>query len=103
MSKESLEKYNVTPIAKVIAFADHAVLPIEFAIAPVGAMEKLLKMSNLKKDDISSWEINEAFSVVVLSIAKLMDLDLNKVNINGGAVSLGHPIGNRKILYRFIK
>lgn len=54
---------------------------------------QILKAAGLKKEDIAMWEINEAFSVVVLANIKMLDIDPNKVNINGGAVSLGHPIG----------
>ena len=54
---------------------------------------QVLEMCGLKKDDISMWEINEAFSVVVLANMKMLDIDPSKVNVNGGAVSLGHPIG----------
>ncbi|XP_069003190.1 acetyl-CoA acetyltransferase, mitochondrial isoform X2 [Embiotoca jacksoni] len=75
------------------AFADAAVAPIDFPIAPAYSMPKALDVAGLKKDDIAMWEINEAFSVVVLANIKMLDIDPAKVNINGGAVSLGHPIG----------
>ena len=54
---------------------------------------QLLKMTGVKQDDVDMWEINEAFSVVVLANVKALGLDMNKVNVNGGAVSIGHPIG----------
>ncbi|XP_035770964.1 acetyl-CoA acetyltransferase, mitochondrial [Neolamprologus brichardi] len=75
------------------AFADAAVAPIDFPIAPAFAVPKVLDAAGLKKDDIAMWEINEAFSVVVLANIKMLNIDPAKVNINGGAVSLGHPIG----------
>ncbi|NWW11220.1 THILA acetyltransferase, partial [Oreocharis arfaki] len=79
------------------AFADAAVDPIDFPIAPAYAVPKArIKLSGetgLKKEDIAMWEINEAFSVVVLANIKMLGIDPQKVNINGGAVSLGHPIG----------
>uniref|UniRef100_A0AAX7TIU3 acetyl-CoA C-acetyltransferase n=1 Tax=Astatotilapia calliptera TaxID=8154 RepID=A0AAX7TIU3_ASTCA len=75
------------------AFADAAVAPIDFPIAPAFAVPKVLDAAGLKKDDIAMWEINEAFSVVVLANIKMLNIDPAKVNVNGGAVSLGHPIG----------
>lgn len=74
-------------------FCDAATDPIDFPIAPVYATQKLLKQTGVKKEDISLFEINEAFSVVVLANIKMLDLDASKVNVNGGAVALGHPIG----------
>jgi acetyl-coA acetyltransferase, mitochondrial len=93
MKQSTSKKLGLNALAKVIDFADHAVEPIDFPIAPVGAIQKILKRAQINKDNIAMWEINEAFSVVPLAIAKLLKLDLKKVNINGGAVSLGHPIG----------
>ncbi|NWX95728.1 THILA acetyltransferase, partial [Nothoprocta ornata] len=75
------------------AFADAAVAPIDFPIAPAYAVPKILSAAGLKKEDIAMWEINEAFSVVVLANMKMLGIDPQKVNIHGGAVSLGHPIG----------
>lgn len=93
MSREAAERLGVKPLASIVGFADAAVEPIDFPIAPAAAMPKLLKLTGLKKEDIDMWEINEAFSAVVLANMKIMDLDPEKVNIHGGAVSLGHPIG----------
>lgn len=87
------EKLNLKPLARVVAFADGETDPIDFPIAPVIAVKKLLSTSGLNKQDVSLWEINEAFSVVVLANQKLLDIDPAKVNIHGGAVSLGHPVG----------
>ncbi|OAF64781.1 hypothetical protein A3Q56_07510 [Intoshia linei] len=92
-SENFINSGNLSPIAEIVDFCDAATDPVDFAIAPVFAIEKLLKENNLKKEDITLWEINEAFSVVVLAITKKLNLDLTKVNIHGGAVSLGHPIG----------
>ena len=75
------------------AFADAACAPIDFPIAPALAMPKCLKQAGVSKDDVAMYEINEAFSVVVLANVKECDLDPAKVNIHGGAVSIGHPIG----------
>lgn len=63
---------------------------------------QVLENTGVKKDDIDMWEINEAFSVVVLANVKDLDLDMNKVNIHGGAVSIGHPIGSVKLLKRIL-
>ncbi|KAG7470573.1 hypothetical protein MATL_G00115280 [Megalops atlanticus] len=93
MTADAAKRLNVTPLAKIIAFADAAVDPIDFPIAPAMAVPKILQASGVSKEDITMWEINEAFSVVVLANIKMLDIDPSKVNINGGAVSLGHPIG----------
>jgi acetyl-CoA C-acetyltransferase len=75
------------------AFADAATDPMDFSIAPAYAMPKLLDATGLRVEDIAMWEINEAFSVVALANIKMMNLEPSKVNIHGGAVSIGHPIG----------
>ncbi|KAG8452948.1 hypothetical protein GDO86_004666 [Hymenochirus boettgeri] len=93
MTSGAARRLNVVPLARIIAFADAAVDPIDFPIAPAYAIPKILSDAGLKKDDIAMWEINEAFSVVVLANIKMLNIDPAKVNINGGAVSLGHPIG----------
>lgn len=93
MTAEAAKRLNVTPLARILAFADAAVDPIDFPVAPAYAVPKLLKAAGLKKEDIAMWEINEAFSVVALVNIKMLEIDPQKVNINGGAVSLGHPIG----------
>lgn len=84
---------KTTPLARVVSYNDAETDPVDFPIAPVFAVEGLLKKSGIKKEDIALWEINEAFSVVVCANIKLLDLDPSKVNVHGGAVSLGHPIG----------
>ncbi|PIK45022.1 putative acetyl-CoA acetyltransferase, mitochondrial-like [Apostichopus japonicus] len=93
MTADAQQRLNVEPLARVVSFADAAVAPIEFPIAPALAMPKALELAGLSYQDISMFEINEAFSVVVLANIKLLGLDPSKVNINGGAVSIGHPIG----------
>uniref|UniRef100_A0ABK0L7U3 Acetyl-CoA acetyltransferase, mitochondrial n=1 Tax=Rattus norvegicus TaxID=10116 RepID=A0ABK0L7U3_RAT len=82
-----------TVFQKENAFADAAVDPIDFPLAPAYAVPKVLKYAGLKKEDIAMWEVNEAFSVVVLANIKMLEIDPQKVNVHGGAVSLGHPIG----------
>ncbi|KOX74160.1 Acetyl-CoA acetyltransferase, mitochondrial [Melipona quadrifasciata] len=81
------EKMNLKPLARIIAFQDAATDPIDFPIAPS------FENTGFNKNDIALWEINEAFSVVAIANQKLLDLDPNKINVHGGAVSLGHPIG----------
>lgn len=92
-SGRAVRKYDLKPLAKIIGFADSAVDPIDFSIAPAFAIPKLLEITGYKQDDIHLWEINEAFSAVVLANLRLLKLDISKVNIRGGAVSLGHPVG----------
>ncbi|KAF7268133.1 acetyl-CoA acetyltransferase 1 isoform X1 [Rhynchophorus ferrugineus] len=92
-TQSTAERLKLTPLARIVGFADGACEPIDFPIAPATAVPKLLKQTGVNKDDVALWEINEAFSVVVLANQKLMDLDPSKINVHGGAVSLGHPIG----------
>ncbi len=94
MSKEKANDLGLKPLAKIVAYADAAVVPEKFTTAPAVAVEKVLKKANLSKDHIDYWELNEAFSVVGLANMKILDLDPEKVNVYGGAVSLGHPLGN---------
>ena len=84
---------GLKPLAKIIGFGDAELAPIDFTIAPAAAIPRALKMAGISKDDVDFWEINEAFSVVVLANMKLLDIPHSKVNVNGGAVALGHPIG----------
>ena len=93
MTMKSCEKFKVKPLARIVGFADAAVDPIDFPIAPAFAVPKILNKLNIKKEEIEMWEINEAFSVVAIANIKMLDIDPNKVNINGGAVSIGHPLG----------
>lgn len=93
MTAEEAARRNLKPLAKILSFTDAATKPIDFPIAPAFAVPPALKMANLKVEDISSFEVNEAFSAVVIANAKLMNLDMSKINIYGGAVSIGHPIG----------
>lgn len=92
-SEEAIKKYNLKPQVKIISQAAYAMEPTKFALAPVGAITKSLVKANLKIDDIDLFEINEAFSLVTLAVMKELSIPHNKVNVNGGAVALGHPIG----------
>ena len=94
VSKDAVEKYKLNPIAKIVAYSDAAHAPEWFTTAPAKAVDKVLEKAGLKKEDISFWEFNEAFSVVGIANVKILGLDSEKVNVNGGAVALGHPLGN---------
>ncbi len=93
MSKEKAEALGLKPIAKIKAYADAEQAPEWFTTSPSLAVPKAVEKAGLKLSDISYFELNEAFSVVGLANIKLMNLDATKVNVNGGAVSLGHPLG----------
>lgn len=93
MSEEKANYLGVKPLAKIVCQASAAKEPEWFTTAPADAIKKVLDKSGLKQDDIDLFEINEAFAVVSLAVNKLLNLDPDKVNVNGGAVSLGHPIG----------
>ncbi|XP_044757298.1 acetyl-CoA acetyltransferase, mitochondrial-like isoform X2 [Coccinella septempunctata] len=92
-SAKAVSEHNLKPLARVLGYADGATDPIEFPVAPSVAIPKLLERTGVKKDDVALWEINEAFSVVPLANQKILGLDAKKVNVHGGAVSLGHPLG----------
>ena len=94
MSKEKMEELGLKPLAKIVSYADAAHEPEWFTTAPAKALPIALKKAGLEVSDIDYFEFNEAFSVVGLVNNKILGLDANKVNVNGGAVSLGHPLGN---------
>ncbi|WMJ73775.1 acetyl-CoA C-acyltransferase [Cytophagaceae bacterium ABcell3] len=93
VSKEKAEQLGLKPIAKIIGFADAEQSPEKFTTTPALAIPKALKVAGLDKSDVDYFEINEAFSVVSLANNQLLDLQPDQVNIWGGAVALGHPIG----------
>jgi acetyl-CoA C-acetyltransferase len=92
-SEAYMEKSGMTPRARIVATANMGDCPTLMLNAPVPAAQKVLMKAGLSKDDIDVWEINEAFSVVAERFIRKLDLDREKVNINGGAMALGHPIG----------
>ena len=94
MSKEKAEELHIKPIAKVVSYADAAQEPKWFTTAPAKAVPKALAKANLSTEEIDFWELNQAFSVVGLVNTKLLGLDPTKVDVNGGAVALGHPLGS---------
>jgi acetyl-CoA C-acetyltransferase len=89
----ALKKHNLKPRARLVAYATNSLAPDMFPDAPVGAIEAVCSKAGLKTSDIDLFEINEAFSAVALIAIKEFKLDLERVNVNGGAVALGHPIG----------
>lgn len=93
-SAEAVEKYGLKPIAKIVSYADAAQSPEWFTTAPSLAVPKALEKAGLKTSDVDYWELNQAFSVVGLANMKILGLDPSKVDVNGGAVALGHPLGN---------
>lgn len=94
VSEEAVEKYNLKPIAKIVSYADAAQEPEWFTTAPSLAIPKALAKAGLTIADIDYWELNQAFAVVGLANMKILGLDASKVDVNGGAVALGHPLGN---------
>lgn len=94
MSADKAAELGLKPLAKIVSYADAAHEPEWFTTAPAKAVPVALTKAGLKAGDVDYWELNEAFSVVGLANMKLLGLDPSKVNVNGGAVSLGHPLGN---------
>jgi acetyl-CoA C-acetyltransferase len=92
-SGEAVKQQGLTPLARVVAHGGHAQAPEWFSTAPVGASKAALARAGLAAKDIDLWEINEAFAVVALACGKDLDISLDRVNVRGGAVALGHPIG----------
>ncbi len=92
-SGDAVKRLGLTPLARVVGYGGAAQAPEWFTTAPAKAIEVTLKRLGLTVADIDLWEVNEAFAVVALAVAKEAGLDLAKVNVNGGAVALGHPIG----------
>jgi acetyl-CoA acyltransferase len=93
MSAEKAEAMGLAPMARFVSFATAGCLPEEMGIGPVYAIPKALKMAGLTLDDIDVIELNEAFAVQGLSVIKLLEMNPEKINVNGGAVALGHPLG----------
>ncbi|WP_304129849.1 thiolase family protein [Ignavibacterium album] len=93
MSEDKAKELGFKPLVEIVAQASAAKAPIDFTTAPADAIKKVLNKVNMKVDDIDLYEINEAFAVVSLAVNRLLNLSMDKVNVNGGAVALGHPIG----------
>ena len=93
ISKKKMEELGLKPIGKIISYADAEQAPELFTTTPSIAVPKAVAKAGLQMEDIAYWELNEAFAVVGLENTKRMKLDASKVNVNGGAVSIGHPLG----------
>ena len=93
MAEDEADRLGLKPMARIVDYAGAALAPEWFTIAPVEAILRVLKLTGLSVTDIDLFEINEAFSAVSLAINRELGLDPAKVNVNGGAVALGHPIG----------
>jgi acetyl-CoA acyltransferase len=93
MDREKAEALGLKPIAKFRSFATGGVPPEVMGIGPVVAIPKALKLAGLTKDDIDVWELNEAFASQSLGVIRELGLDIDKINLNGGAIALGHPLG----------
>ncbi|WP_336688868.1 MULTISPECIES: acetyl-CoA C-acyltransferase [unclassified Chryseobacterium] len=94
VSKEKMEELGLKPLARIVSYADAAQAPEDFTTAPSKALPTALKKAGLELTDIDFFEFNEAFSVVGLANNKILGLDASKVNVNGGAVAIGHPLGS---------
>ncbi len=93
MSASTAQKRNIKPLAKIVTQSVNAHDPTYFTTAPVGAIRKALQQAQLKVSDIDLWEINEAFANVTMLAMKELEIPAERVNVHGGAVAIGHPIG----------
>ena len=93
MSEKALKKYNVQPIARFVSFAVAGVPPEIMGIGPIKAIPKVLTQAGIKADDLDWIELNEAFAAQALAVVKDLGLDADKINPQGGAIALGHPLG----------
>lgn len=93
VSEKILKEYNLTPIARLVDYQVAGVEPYKMGIGPIEAIPKVLKHANMKLEDIDLFELNEAFATQSLAVIRKLNLDPEKVNVNGGAIALGHPLG----------
>ncbi len=93
MSEEKAKELNLIPLVEIVAQSSAAKAPIEFTTAPADAIQKVLNKAGMTIDDIALYEINEAFAVVTVAVNRILGISSDKVNVNGGAIALGHPIG----------
>jgi acetyl-CoA C-acetyltransferase len=93
MSEDKAKEKGLKPVARIVAQATHSQHPSEFTIAPIECVKKVLAKAGWTKEDVDLWEINEAFAMVTMLAMQENDLDHAKVNIEGGACALGHPVG----------
>ena len=93
MSAEAAAKRGIQPMARIVAYTTASLEPVWFTVAPIDAIRKLLHKTGVEKDQVGLFEINEAFSSVAIAAIRNLKLDPERVNVNGGAVALGHPVG----------
>jgi acetyl-CoA C-acetyltransferase len=93
MSQEAAGKRGIKPMARIAGFTTASLEPVWFTVAPIDAIRKLLHRTGVEKDRVGLYEINEAFSSVAIAAIRALELDPERVNIHGGAVALGHPVG----------
>ena len=93
MAEETAKERGLKPLARILGYDDAAVAPIDFGIAPTKAVQRILQKKSMNIKDVEYHEINEAFAAVALANTKLLDIDPERVNVHGGAVALGHPVG----------
>jgi acetyl-CoA C-acetyltransferase len=93
MTESEAKKRNLKPLARIVAHSSHAIAPKDFPVAPIGSIEKVLQKANWKIADVDLFEINEAFAVVAMLAMKQHGIAHSKLNVNGGACALGHPVG----------
>lgn len=93
MSESEAKKRNLKPMARIVAHSSHAIQPCDFPLAPIGSIEKVLAKTGWKISDVDLFEINEAFAVVAMLAMKQLGIEHSKLNVNGGACALGHPVG----------
>ena len=93
MSEIAAKRKGLKPLARIVGFDDAGVAPVYFGIAPTLAISRLLEKTGNRAQEIDWFEINETFAAIPLANMKMLDLDLDSVNVNGGAISLGHPLG----------
>jgi len=93
MSKEKAREYKLKPLATIVSLGWAGVDPTLMGLGPIPASQKALQHAGLKVKDIDFWEINEAFAIVVLKTIKELGIDPEKVNVKGGAIAIGHPLG----------
>ena len=93
MTASTAARLGCQPLARIVAHATHAQEPEWFAIAPVGATQKVLAKAGWAVGEVDLWEVNEAFAVVPMALMKELGVPHDKVNVNGGAIAMGHPLG----------
>ena len=105
MSLEQAEKKSINAIAKIVSWASVGVDPSLMGLGPIGAIKEAIRKANWKIEDVDLFEINEAFAAQIIAVIRELKIDEDKVNINGGSIALGHPIGasGARILVTLIK